>query len=79
MHHEIIKNQEATKMYRIHSKEEEEKKIELGKKKKASFPPTKQSPAPVSLIVTTDAEEMHSKKKRISFQICSTKPMWMKA
>ena len=53
-------------IYRIHSKEEEEeKKIKLGKK--ASFPPTKQSPAPVSLIVTTDAEEMHSKKKRNLF------------
>ena len=58
-------------------KKKKKKKIKLGKR--ASFPPTKQSPAPVSLIVTTDAEEMHSKKKRISFQICSTKPMWMKA
>ena len=45
----------------------------------ASIPPTKQSPAPVSLTVTTDAGEMHNKKMRISFQICSTKPMWMRA
>ena len=46
-------------------KKKKKKKIKLGKR--ASFPPTKQSPAPVSLIVTTDAEEMHSKKKRNLF------------
>ena len=28
MHHEIIKNQEATKIYRIHIKEEEEEEEE---------------------------------------------------
>ena len=72
-----IRKQQKFIEYIVKKKKKKKKKIKLGKR--ASFPPTKQSPAPVSLIVTTDAEEMHSKKKRISFQICSTKPMWMKA